>query len=482
LNYYLLAPEICLASFAIAVILLDLFIPRKEILAAISITGLVACLGISVALWGRQDNTLFNGMLIADELAIFFKLLFCGVAILVILASRDYVSKFSRFQGEYYALILLSVIGMMLMAAARELISIYVALELTGLSLYALVSFLKDPKSSEAGLKYLLLGAIASAVLLFGMALTFGITGQTRLWEIAHSLPLGRISDNPALLLGLVFLIAGFGFKIASVPFQMWVPDVYEGAPTPITAYLSVASKAAGFAVILRVFLQAFGGGEILLDWAMVFAVLSAISMTLGNVVAIAQTNIKRMLGYSSIAQAGYLMVGLAAVTGATDRAEFGPTGLIFFIACYAAANLGAFIAIIAISNKIGSDLIDNYSGIGRRAPLLALALTLCLVSLTGLPPTAGFLAKFYLFNTAVHHGLAWLVVIAVINTAISAYYYFRVIKVTWFGTPASKEAIPSSWALRAALSIACLGVLVLFFIPSPLLDIAQRVAGTLFP
>jgi NADH-quinone oxidoreductase subunit N len=482
LNYYLLAPEICLASFAIAVILLDLFITRKEILAAISITGLVACLGISVALWGRQDNTLFNGMLIADEMAIFFKLLFCGVAILVILASRDYVSRFSRFQGEYYALILLSVIGMMLMAAARELISIYVALELTGLSLYALVSFLKDPKSSEAGLKYLLLGAIASAVLLFGMALTFGITGQTRLWEIAHSLPLGRISDNPALLLGLVFLIAGFGFKIASVPFQMWVPDVYEGAPTPITAYLSVASKAAGFAVILRVFLQAFGGGEILLDWAMVFAVLSAISMTLGNVVAIAQTNIKRMLGYSSIAQAGYLMVGLAAVTGATDKAEFGPTGLIFFIACYAAANLGAFIAIIAISNKIGSDLINDYSGIGRRAPLLALALTLCLVSLTGLPPTAGFLAKFYLFNTAVHHGLAWLVVIAVINTAISAYYYFRVIKVTWFGTPVSKEAIPSSWALRAALSIACLGVLVLFFIPSPLLDIAQRVAGTLFP
>jgi len=481
LNYYLLAPEICLAGFAIAVILLDLFIPRKGILAAISITGLVACLGISIALWGRQDNTLFNGMLIADELAIFFKLLFCGVSILVILASRDYVSRFSRFQGEYYALILLSVIGMMLMAAARELVTIYIALELTGLSLYALVSFLKDPKSSEAGLKYLLLGAIASAVLLFGMALTFGITGQTRLWDIAHSLPLGRVADSPALLLGLVFLIGGFGFKIATVPFQMWVPDVYEGAPTPITAYLSVASKAAGFAVILRVFLEAFGG-EILLDWAIIFAVLSAISMTLGNVVAIAQTNIKRMLGYSSIAQAGYLMVGLAAVTEATETADFGPTGLIFFIACYAAANLGAFIAIIAVSNKIGSDLIDDYSGVGRRAPLLSLALTLCLVSLTGLPPTAGFLAKFYLFNAAVHHGLAWLVIIAVINTAVSAYYYFRVIKATWFGTPVSMEGIPSSWALRAALSIACLGVLVLFFLPSPLLDVAQTVAGTLFP
>jgi NADH-quinone oxidoreductase subunit N len=283
--------------------------------------------------------------------------------------------------------------------------------------------------------------------------------------------------------MGLVFLVAGFGFKIASVPFQMWVPDVYEGAPTPITAYLSVASKAAGFAVILNVFLRAFGGdSSILPDWAMLFAVLSAISMTIGNVVAIAQTNIKRMLGYSSIAQAGYLMVGLAAVTVAPKPELFGPTGLIFFIVGYAAANLGAFIAIIAISNKINSDLIADYSGMGKRAPLLALALTLCLISLTGLPPTVGFLAKFYLFTTAVHQDLTWLVIIAVLNTAISAYYYFRVIKVTWFGAPASAEGIPSSWALRLALAIACLGVLVLFFLPSPLLNLAQTAAGVFSP
>ena len=481
MNYYLLSPELCLAGFAIAVILLDLVIPKKWILAAISITGLVVSMGLSVSLWGVSDNTVFAGMLKVDEFALFFKLLFSGVAILVILASTDYVSKFPRLQGEYYALVLLSATGMMLMAATRELISIYIALELTALSLYALTGFLKDPKSSEAGLKYLLLGAIASAVLLYGMALTFGLTGQTRLWDIAHSLPLGRAWETPALLMGLVFLVAGFGFKIATVPFQMWVPDVYEGAPTPITAYLSVASKAAGFAVIMRVFLEAFGG-TVLLDWAMLFAVLSAISMSIGNVVAIAQTNIKRMLGYSSIAQAGYLMVGLAAVTKATEIAEFGPTGLIFFIACYAVANLGAFIAIIAISNKIDSDLIADYSGMGKRAPLLALALTLCLISLTGLPPTAGFLAKFYLFNAAVHHELAWLVIIAVINTAISAYYYFRVIKVTWFGAPASAEGVPSGWALRLALAIACVGVLVLFFLPSPLLNLAQTAAGIFSP
>jgi NADH-quinone oxidoreductase subunit N len=483
LNYYLIAPEIIIAGFAVAVIFLDLFVREKGVLAAISIVGLLASLAVSVALWGRADNTLFNEMLQIDQLAIFFNFLFCGIAILIILASKDYVSKFARFEGEYYALILLSVIGMMFMAASRDLIAIYISLELTSISLYVLAAFLRDTKSSEAGLKYIILGAIASAVLLYGMAMTFGITGHTSLAGISNALASSGIGlGNAALLLGVIFMIAGFGFKIATIPFQMWVPDVYEGAPTPVTAYLSVASKAAGFAVILNVFLRAFGREDILSDWSMIFAVLAAISMTIGNVVAITQTNIKRMFGYSSIAQAGYLMIGLAAVaavTGTTDFAEFGPTGLIFFIGCYALANLGAFIAIIAISNKIDSDLIADYSGMGKRAPLLALALTLCLVSLTGLPPTAGFLAKFYLFNTAVQHQLTWLVVIAVINTAISAYYYFRVVKVMWFGEPVSEEKVPSSLPLRAALVLACLGVLVLFFIPSPLLDVAQDVGRT---
>ena len=481
MNYYLLTPEICLAGAAIAIILLDLVVGRKGILLFVGIAALVASIVVSVALWGEQDNSLFNGMIKADEFAIFFKVLISGAAILVLLASKDYVSKFSRFQGEYYGLILLSVVGMMLMAASRDLITIYVSLELTSISLYALVGFLKDPKSSEAGLKYLLLGAIASAILLYGMALIFGITGETGLSEIAAALPAGRIWETPLLLMGLIFLIGGFGFKIATVPFQMWVPDVYEGAPTTITAYLSVASKAAGFAVVLRVFLEAFGG-DVLRDWAMIFAVLGAISMTLGNVIAISQNNIKRMLGYSSIAQAGYLMVGLAAVTKAAevnDPALFGPTGLIFFLGCYALANLGAFIAIIAITNKTQSDAIDDFAGMGSRAPVIALALTLCLVSLTGVPPTAGFLAKFYLFGAAVQHDLVWLVIIGVLNSVVSAYYYLRVVKVMWFGTPTSEEKVPSSLALRVALAIACLGVLVLFFYPSPLLDVARDAAQT---
>ena len=486
MDYYLFAPELCLAGFAIAVILLDLVISRKEILAAVSIAGLMLCIGLSVSLWGWRDNTLFAGMLVADKFALFFKVIFSAVAILVILASRDYVSKIARFQGEFYALLLLSVVGMMLMTASRDLITIYVSLETTSISLYALTAFLKDRKSSEAGLKYLLLGAIASGILLFGMALIFGVTGETNIEDIATAIAVSGMgyTDNPAILLGLIFLIGAFGFKIATVPMHMWVPDVYEGAPTPITAYLSVASKAAGFAVILRVFFEAFGGEPMLSDWAMIFAVLSAISMIVGNIIAIQQTNIKRMLGYSSIAQAGYLMVGLAAVTEGpgTDAAMYGPTGLLFFIACYALANLAVFFAVIAITNKTNSDKIATFSGIGRRAPLLSLALTLGLISLTGLPPAAGFLAKFYLFNSAMHQGLAWLVVLGVLNSAISAYYYFRVVKVTWFGAPQSEESVPSGWALRIALLITCAGVLVLFFYPSGLLDVAQSVVGVISP
>jgi len=486
LNVELFAPELTLTACAIIVILLDFVINRKGLLAAVSIAGIVISAGFTIALWGSSSQAIFNNMLVVDNFALFFKLLFLGTAAMLILASVDYVSKFARFQGEYYALILLSTLGMMLMAATTELISIYVALELTSISLYVLVGFLKDPKSTEASLKYLLLGAVASAVLLYGMALVFGFTGKTQLGEIAQAIqamsPQAPLA-SPALLLGIVLLVAGFGFKIAAVPFQMWVPDVYEGAPTPITAYLSVASKAAGFAIILRVFNSAFGLPNWLsLDWGLIFAVLAAIGMTLGNVVAIPQSNIKRMLGYSSIAQAGYLMVGLATVGFSPAADTLGQSGLIFFLASYALTNVGAFIAIIAISNKVNSDLIEDYSGMGKRAPLLALALTLCLVSLTGVPPTAGFMAKFYIFNGAVQHGLLWLVIIAVINSVISAYYYFRVAKVMWLGKPASEEKVPSSGALRVALSLSCLGVLLLGIVPSSVIRLAELAAKMLIP
>ncbi|MBI4302083.1 MAG: NADH-quinone oxidoreductase subunit N, partial [Chloroflexi bacterium] len=291
MNLYYLSPELSLAVLAGIVVLLDLVVARKDILAGVSLVGLLVPAAFALALWGKQATS-FNNILIVDDFGLFFKLLFLGTTGLVILSSIDYVKKFPRFQGEYYALVLLATGGMMLMAATGELITIYIALELTNLSLCALICFLRDPRSAEASLKYLLLSAISSAILLYGMALVYGFTGTTHLVEIARTIPSGRAIDNPALLVGLVLLIAGFGFKIAAVPFQMWVPDVYEGAPTPITAYLSVASKAAGFAVVLRVFNVAFGSPVgISLDWKAIFIALSIASMTLGNVVAIVQGN-----------------------------------------------------------------------------------------------------------------------------------------------------------------------------------------------
>ena len=482
MNLGLFIPELCLAGFAIAVILLDLFVQRKGLLVVVSLVGLLVSAGFTIAMWGGGPEAIFKDMLAVDSFALFFKVLFLGIAALVILTSVDYASKMARFQGEFYALILLSALGMMLMAATTDLIAIYIALELASISLYILVGFLKDAKSTESSLKYLLLGAVSSAILLYGMAMVFGVTGKTQVADIAvvlQSMSLSTILDNPALLVGIVFLIGGFGFKIAAIPFHMWVPDVYEGAPTPITAYLSVGSKAAGFAVILRVFYSAFGTPEWLsLNWGAIFAVLAAIGMTVGNVTALPQTNIKRMLGYSSIAQAGYLMVGLATMGMAPANNLLGQSGILFFLAGYALANMGAFGAIIAISNKLDSDLIQDYTGMIKRAPWLTLALSLCLISLIGMPPAAGFMAKFYIFSGAVQHGLLWLIIIAVINSVISAYYYLRVVKVMWFGEPASEEKVPSSAALKLALFLSCLGVLLLGIIPGYVMKLAETAAN----
>jgi NADH-quinone oxidoreductase subunit N len=471
LNLTLITPEISVLVTAVLVILLDLFIQRKGWLATISIGGLLAASGFAVGLWNSNPQLTLNNMLAVDNFGVFFKLLFAGIAILVILASTDYVSKLSRFQGEYYALILLSVLGMMLMASTTELISLFVSLELVNLSLYALVSFLKDTRSTEASLKYLLLSAVASAVLLFGMAMVFGFTGQTQLGDIARTIqtmPAGDLTANPALILGVVLIIIGFGFKISMVPVHNWVPDVYEGAPTPITAYLSVGSKAAGFAIILRVFSSAFIlPGNLSHDWAMIFAVLSAITMTVGNVVAIQQSNIKRLLGYSSIAQVGYIMVGLAATGLASLAATEAQSAILFFLACYALTNLGAFIAIIVISNQIQSDEIKDYAGMGKRSPVTALALTLCLVSLIGIPPAAGFMAKFYIFSTAVQHDLLWMVVIAVLNSVISAYYYLRVVKTMWMDESNAHGKITAAPAVQVALALTTLGVLIFGLAPA---------------
>lgn len=478
MNLELLLPELSLFITAIAVIMLDLFIEQKRLLAVVSIAGLVIAAGFAVTMWGMSPQAIWNSMLAVDNYALFFKLLFLAIAVLIILVSVDYVSKFAHFHGEYHALVLLATLGMMLMAAAIDLVSIFVALELAAISFYVLVGFLKDKKSTEASLKFVLLGGVASAVLLFGMALIFGFTGTTQLPEIAQAvrgMSAQGLLANPGLILGMVLMIAGFGFKIAAVPFHMWAPDVYEGAPTPITLYLSVGSKVAGFAVILRVFYSAFALPESLsLDWGIIFAILSAIGMTLGNIVAIAQSNIKRMLAYSSIAHAGYIMIGLAAIGLSPTTDILTQSSILFYVVGFALTDLAAFTCIIAISGKLDSDLIKNYAGMGKQSPLLASALTLSLISLIGFPPTVGFIAKFYIFSDAVGNGLLWLVIIATINSAISAYYYLKVVKVMWLNEPIHKGKVPSSLALRLALAFSCLGILLLGIAPAVVMKLAE--------
>jgi len=473
-----LGPELILLCFAGVVVLADLFWPRRWLPVGLSLVAVAGSLAWAGSLVARDmHGTAFDGMLVVDDFSLFFAFLFPGVATLVILASIDYSERFSRYQGEYHALILTSTAGMMLLAATTDLIAIFVALELTSISLYILVAFLKTVPSSEAGIKYLLLGALSTAITLYGMAFLFGLSGSTSLSDIANTVAAANDDTRAALIMAVVMLTAGLGFKMAVVPFQMWVPDVYEGAPTPITAFLSVGSKAAGFAVMLRIFFDALGDRFISNDWANMFAALAAVSMSLGNVVALVQPNIKRMLGYSSIAQAGYFLIGVAAISANGGDLALGASGVVFFLGAYAFTNLGAFIAIIAISNRTGSDEISSYAGMSRRSPLLALGLTLCLVSLTGIPPTAGFIAKLYIFDAAVQSDLVWLVIVGVLNSVVSAYYYLRVVLQMFAEEPVSEERVPAGPALGLALAIAIGGILFIGILPSFLLEASESAA-----
>ena len=473
-DLYLVSPYLALAALAMLVIVADLITRRTGWLVGLSFVGLAAPAALSA--WQLMDLTSSGASeltaegsvilytLSIDRFALFFNFLILAAVGLVVLVSNDYVRRVERLQGEYFGLMLLSATGMMLLTAASELITIYIALELTTLPLAALAAFLPNGRSSEAGMKFLIVGAISSAVMLYGMALIYGFTGTTRLDEIAVVLATTSQSGvlpfgSMAVLLAVVLLLAGFGFKISAAPFQMWVPDVYEGAPTPMVAFLSVASKAAAFALVLRVFylgFEALGG-----DWWVLLAGLSALSMTIGNLVAIAQRNIKRMFGYSTIAHAGYILVGVAAVATVSDEsATFGPSSVLFYLAAYTAANLTAFFAIVCIGNRINSDEIEDYAGMLRRAPFLAIALALALIALIGVPPTSIFIAKIYIFAAAINTGeslMTWLVIIGVVNSVVSAYYYLRVIKVMFLQPAIHTERLGGSWPVNVALGVAAL-------------------------
>lgn len=482
-NLIRFSPELILLIFAALVILWDLALPGDpEPLPWLALLGLACSLFLTGAIVaGKQLGTAFSGTLVVDSFSVFFSFMIPAVAAVVVLESIRYGSRMRDRLAEYYALVLVIAAGAILMASSNDLIAIFVALELTSISQYILAGFLGDARSGEAGLKYLLLGAISSATLLYGMALLFGLTGTTSLPGIAVALRSAPGSQQAGYALASVMIAAGFGFKMAIVPFQMWVPDVYEGAPTPVTAYLSVASKAAGFAVALRVFYSALGTGLITSDWANFFAVIAAVSMTVGNVVAIQQRNIKRLFGYSSIAQAGNFVVGLAAISASGGHYALGASSVIFFLAAYAFTNLGAFTAIVAISNRIGSDAIADYAGMGRRSPWIAAGLAFCLVSLTGIPPTAGFIAKLYIFNAAVDSGLAWLAIIAVLNSVVSAYYYLGIVRTMYLGVPPvppEEERVRATPELGVPLALATACVIFFGIVPGPLLSAAARAAG----
>jgi len=477
MNLIPLLPEIAVAAAAMALLLMGVFGAPSRALTLVGVLGLLtgAALLVSLAA-GPAGATAAGEMVVMDGLAVLFGLLFTGSTLLVLLAATGYGRQAGQLPPEFPALLLFACAGMMVMASAGELITVYLALELTGIALYTLAGLHRDGRAAEAGMKFLLLGAFSSAVLLYGMAILYGLTGTTDLATVGRVLAHMDGGNAAAALTATALLVAGFGFKLASVPFQMWAPDVYEGAPTPVTAFLSVASKAAGFAVVLRVFHTALGSGALAQDWTLMFAALSAVSMTVGNLGALRQTNLKRMLGYSSVAQAGYLLLGLATAPQA------GVNGVVFFLVSYAFTNLTGFFAIIAIAERAGGDELPHFQGAFHRYPLLALVLTLSMLSLTGIPPTSGFFAKLFLFGAALQAGWAWLVLLGVVNSVVSAYYYLGVVKAAFLGPPpeAGVEHRESP-GMALALLVAAAGTLVIGLVPGPALTAASAAAAVLF-
>ena len=479
INWQLLMPELVIALTLIIVLVFDLFDSiSKMVLGWMTIVGAGIALGVSIQM--HQADTggpQFNEMFKVDNFSLFFNIIFLVSTILVVLISMSYLDRRDRKQGPYYLLILLATLGMMLMAAGNELIIVFLGLELMSLSLYVLAGYFREsPASSEAGMKYLLLGAFASAFFLYGIALIYGGTGTTSVPAIAEAITAD--DKSPLLLAGMFLLVVGFGFKVAIVPFHQWAPDVYEGAPTTIAAFISAGPKAAGFAAFLRIFMEALPNlqGE----WSGALILLAMLTMTVGNVIAIAQTNIKRMLAYSSIAHAGYVLIGLAAAGAAAGneaaRSE-GISSAILYLLIYCVMNIGAFGAVILAKTEDGESLmISDYAGLGLRKPLLAIFMTIMLLSLAGFPPTAGFVGKFYIFKSAIGSGLYLLVIVGAINTAISAFYYLRVVVTMYMREPEEElEFTPYASTLVVGLILAVMGVLLIGILPSLMLTPAQN-------
>ncbi|PKN81711.1 MAG: NADH-quinone oxidoreductase subunit N [Chloroflexi bacterium HGW-Chloroflexi-9] len=481
-HIHYMGPALTLFVGAALVLLADLVLGRRAAtwgMALVVVAGGLAW-NAAQALAGTSGEAL-SGSIVVDRFSIFVTFIIFVSAFAVIAAAREWLSRLDG-DAEFLALLLISAGSMALLVQSNDLITLFVALETTSIAQFIMAGIAKTDKSAEAGLKYLLTGAVAAAVLLYGFAFLFGISGTVSLPGIAEFVRSGPESQRLPLILAFVFIAAGFGYKMAIAPFHAWAPDVYEGSPAPVASFLSVASKAAGFAVALRVFYTGLGGGDTFIaqDWAMLFGALAALSMVFGNTGALLQTNARRLLGYSSIAQAGNIAVGLAAVAAGSTM---GPSGVLFFLGTYVATNLGAFVAVTAVAERLGTEEIEDYAGLMKRSPLTGGVLSICLLSLTGIPPTAGFIAKVYIFNGAIAADQMWLVglvALAVVNTAISAFYYLRWVRTMWLDDPKDAVTFRPAGPTQAVLFVAAVGVLFFGMAPTWLITAAQRAAETL--
>ena len=462
-------PEVVVALVGLLVLVIDLFIKpqRKGLLSVVALAGLLIALFLAVLYWDRNE-TAFSGMVAVDPYAQFFKLIFILSAAFTILMSPRYLRINEISQGEFLTLILFCTLGMMVMVAANDLVTIYIGLELMAISIYLMAGFQrKTPRSSEASIKYYLLGAFASAILLYGMSFLYGITRTTSLEGISRYLDFTQnMLDNPrTLTLALVLMTVGFAFKIAAVPFHMWTPDVYEGAPTPLTAFMSVGPKVAGFAVIMRVYMTSLD--TMVVDWTQLFWILAVLTMIVGNVIAVAQSNIKRMLAYSSIAHAGYLLIGVVSAGSAIDLSSNGGrslllatesmTAVMVYLFAYMFMNMGAFAIIISLGRADDPcESLQDYAGLARRRPLTAMLMTVLLLSLAGIPPTFGFIGKLYIFKAAIQTYNVGLAVIGVLASVVAAFYYIRVVVYMYMREPegeALPDAEPAAATMYAAIA-----------------------------
>ncbi len=473
LDFYYILPELVLTGGAMLLLLLAVLVPRRDGLLLWTALAIVAVTLVLVVEFFGVNVTASRGLLAIDGFAAFVKVVVLLSAALTLLMSAPYLKVEGIRVGEYYFLILCATLGMMFMASGVELITLFIGLETMAVSFYVLVGFLKpNPRSNEAAVKYFLLGGFSLGILLYGMSLVYGVTGTTSLAGIAAAL---RGQDTSLVLMLAVILVgAGMGFKIAAVPFHMWAPDVYEGAPTPVTAFLSVGSKAASFAMLLRIFvvgLPALGD-----EWSQLFWVLAVVTMTVGNIAALTQSNLKRMLAYSSIAHVGYLLIGVVV------RTERGVAAMLVYLGVYLFMQLGAFAVVAAMRRRdiIGDELKD-LNGLSKRSPMAAFAMLLFMLSLGGIPPTAGFMGKVWIFGAAIDAGFIWIAVIAVANSALSIYYYIRVVVFMWINQdePAGSP-ITVGFAMKLALGVALLGTVFLGLYPQYLFERAEEAARTL--